>query len=60
MDADGPGELHFTRGAWTVVTCFVGALSGLPPGQVVLSSGPLLADGRLGPNTTAWVVSERT
>jgi alpha-glucosidase len=28
----------------------------LPDGQVLLASGPLAADGKLPPNTGAWMV----
>ncbi|GAB3877838.1 glycoside hydrolase family 13 protein [Terrabacter terrigena] len=60
VDVDGHDGLHFNRGSWSVVTNFATAPLAPPPGEVVLSSAPLLDDGRLGPDTTAWVVSERT
>jgi alpha-glucosidase len=50
--------LAFTNGALTVVTNFGPAPAPLPPGEVVLTSGDLAADGTLPPDTTAWVAHE--
>jgi alpha-glucosidase len=51
-----PGEvLAFVNGALTVVTNFGPAPAPRPPGEVVLTSGDLAADGTLPPDTTAWI-----
>ncbi|MFJ3305914.1 glycoside hydrolase family 13 protein [Streptomyces sp. NPDC086549] len=49
------GVLHFTRtDAWRCVANLSGEPVPLPPGEVLLSSGPL-RDGRLDPDTTVWL-----
>nr|WP_202437685.1 alpha-amylase family glycosyl hydrolase [Streptomyces sp. SID5910] len=51
-----PGVLQFDRSdGWRCVTNLSGAPVDLPAGEVVLTSVPL-EDGRLGPDTTAWLV----
>ncbi|MFD5446854.1 glycoside hydrolase family 13 protein [Streptomyces sp. NPDC003470] len=51
-----PGVLQFDRSdGWRCVTNLSDAPVGLPAGEVVLTSVPL-EDGRLGPDTTAWLV----
>ncbi|MER6672261.1 glycoside hydrolase family 13 protein [Streptomyces sp. NPDC000983] len=56
-DDDAPdGVLRFARSdGWRCVANLSGAAVPLPPGEVVLSSAPLEADGRLGPDTTVWL-----
>jgi alpha-glucosidase len=58
----GPGDqvLHFRRpGGWQSVTNFGPGAVPLPPGTVVVASGPL-ADGLLPADTTAWLIPDRT
>ncbi|MEV7795858.1 alpha-amylase family glycosyl hydrolase [Streptomyces sp. NPDC087512] len=51
-----PGVLQFDRSdGWRCVTNLSDRPVGLPAGEVVLTSAPL-EDGRLGPDTTAWLV----
>ncbi|MER7720455.1 alpha-amylase family glycosyl hydrolase [Streptomyces flaveolus] len=51
-----PGVLQFDRSdGWRCVTNLSEAPVDLPAGEVVLTSVPL-EDGRLGPDTTAWLV----
>ncbi|MFI9767481.1 alpha-amylase family glycosyl hydrolase [Streptomyces sp. NPDC052415] len=54
---DGPeGVLAFARSdGWRCVANLSGAPVPLPAGEVVVSSSPLEADGRLGPDTTVWL-----
>ncbi|MFV0134741.1 alpha-amylase family glycosyl hydrolase [Streptomyces sp. HMX87] len=55
--ADGtpPGVLQFNRSdTWRCVTNLSDTVVDLPAGEVLLTSAPL-ADGRLGPDTTAWL-----
>jgi alpha-glucosidase len=50
-----PGVLRFDRpDTWRCVTNLSDTAVDLPPGEVLLTSAPL-ADGRLGPDTTAWL-----
>ena len=53
----GDGQvLHFTRpGGWRSVTNFGPLAVPLPPGTVLVASGPL-EDGQLPPDTTAWIL----
>jgi alpha-glucosidase len=55
--AGGDGQvLHFARpGGWQSVTNFGPVAVPLPPGTVLVASGPL-ADGQLPPDTTAWIL----
>ncbi|MFI5800143.1 glycoside hydrolase family 13 protein [Streptomyces sp. NPDC051677] len=51
-----PGVLSFARcDGWRCVTNLSDTPVPLPPGEVLLSSAPLDAAGRLGPDTTAWL-----
>jgi alpha-glucosidase len=51
----GADVLHFVRpGGWQVVTNLGDGPTAVPPGDVLLSSGPL-ADGQLPPDTTVWL-----
>ncbi|HET6698584.1 MAG TPA: alpha-amylase family glycosyl hydrolase [Nocardioidaceae bacterium] len=51
----GSDVLHFVRpGGWQVVTNLGDASTPLPPGEVLLGSGPV-ADGQLPPDTTVWL-----
>jgi alpha-glucosidase len=51
-----PGDvLAFVNGDLTVITNFGPAPAPLPPGEVLLASGDLAADGTLPPDTTAWL-----
>ncbi|WP_328872690.1 glycoside hydrolase family 13 protein [Streptomyces sp. NBC_00287] len=54
---DGPdGVLQFARSdGWRCVANLSGEPVALPAGEVVISSSPLEADGRLGTDTTAWL-----
>ncbi|WP_329274305.1 glycoside hydrolase family 13 protein [Streptomyces sp. NBC_01451] len=53
-----PGVLDLTRtDGWRCVTNLSATPVELPPGEVLLSSAPLEGDGRLGPDTTAWLGS---
>jgi alpha-glucosidase len=55
-EVDRPDALQFTRGTgWAVVTNFGTAPLNLPAGQVVLSSRPVLPDGLLDGEATAWI-----
>lgn len=55
----GPGVLAFRRGdSFTCVTNMGDHPVALPDGEVLLSSGPLVAD--LPPDTTVWTVSWRS
>ncbi|MEU6222418.1 glycoside hydrolase family 13 protein [Streptomyces sp. NPDC047042] len=55
-----PGVLDLTRSdSWRCVTNLSAAPVELPPGNVLLSSAPLDADGRLGPDTTAWLENRK-
>ena len=52
--------LHFRRpGGWQSVTNFGPDPVPLPPGTVVVASGPL-TDGRLPADTTAWLLANDT
>ncbi|MFE2041551.1 glycoside hydrolase family 13 protein [Streptomyces sp. NPDC059477] len=51
-----PAVLSFARtDGWRCVTNLSAAPVPLPPGEVLVTSGPLTDDGRLGPDTTAWL-----
>lgn len=51
----GPGVLAFARHeSWRCVTNLSDTTVPLPPGEVLLTSGPL-ENGLLGPDTTAWL-----
>jgi alpha-glucosidase len=51
----GADVLHFVRpGGWQVVTNLGDGPTAVPPGDVLLSSGPL-ADGQLPTDTTVWL-----
>ncbi|MFG2130976.1 glycoside hydrolase family 13 protein [Streptomyces sp. NPDC048751] len=51
-----PGTLAFTRtDGWRCVTNLSDTPVALPPGEVLLTSAALDTDGRLGPDTTAWL-----
>jgi hypothetical protein len=53
-----PTLVHFIRAnGWHSITNFGNKPVSLPTGAVILASQPLI-DGKLGPNTTAWVVGE--
>lgn len=55
VEGTDPSVLHFIRpGGWQCITNFGPAPVDLPPGTVVLSSGPL-DGGRLPADTTAWL-----
>jgi alpha-glucosidase len=50
------GVLQFARsGGWRCVANLSDAAVALPAGEVLLASGPLTDDGRLGPDTTVWL-----
>ncbi|MFF5252536.1 glycoside hydrolase family 13 protein [Streptomyces leeuwenhoekii] len=50
-----PGVLQFDRSdRWRCVANLTGAAVSLPAGEVLVTSAPL-EDGRLGPDTTAWL-----
>ncbi|MET8828970.1 glycoside hydrolase family 13 protein [Streptomyces sp. NPDC004610] len=52
----GPGVLAFARTeGWRCLTNLSAAPVPLPPGEVLLASGPLTGDGRVGPDTTVWL-----
>lgn len=52
--------IHFRRSnGWQSITNFGSKPVSLPAGQVILTSRPLVK-GKLGPNTTAWVMSPTT
>ncbi|CAL9589582.1 Oligo-1,6-glucosidase [Streptomyces sp. enrichment culture] len=52
---DKPDVVRFSRpGGWTCVTNFGSVPVPLPPGRLVVTSGPL-EDGLLPPDTTAWL-----
>ncbi|WP_037675056.1 glycoside hydrolase family 13 protein [Streptomyces griseus] len=51
-----PGVLAFTRNdGWRCVANLSDTPVALPSGEVLLTSAPLEADGRLGPDSTAWL-----
>ena len=52
--ADPPAVLAFRRGDLACVVNFGPGPVALPPGEVLLTSGPLI-DGLLPPDTTAWL-----
>jgi hypothetical protein len=53
-----PSLVHFIRSnGWHSITNFGNKPVSLPSGTVILVSQPLVG-GKLGPNTTAWVVGE--
>jgi alpha-glucosidase len=53
--ADAPDVLHFARPAgWHCIANFGGDPAPLPPGELLVSSLPLV-DGRLAPDSTAWL-----
>ncbi|PGH47521.1 MULTISPECIES: glycoside hydrolase family 13 protein [Streptomyces] len=55
-DAALDGILHFRRSTgWHCVTNFTASPVPLPPGELLLSSGPLTSDGKLPADTTAWL-----
>lgn len=57
LDLDGADVLAFSRGEeLTVVVNFGAEPFELPPGEVLLTSAPLV-DGRLGQDTTAWIAT---
>ncbi|MGW3724457.1 glycoside hydrolase family 13 protein [Streptomyces sp. NPDC000851] len=50
------GVLQFTRSdRWRCVANLSGTPVPMPPGEPLLTSAPLEPDGRLGPDTTAWL-----
>jgi alpha-glucosidase len=52
----GPPEvLQFRKGTWTNITNFGATAATLPADTIVLSSGALVSDRRLPPDTTAWI-----
>lgn len=51
---DGVLDLVRTDG-WRCVANLSATAVALPPGEVLLTSGPLTEDGRLGPDTTVWL-----
>jgi alpha-glucosidase len=53
----GPAQdlVDFRNGGIRVITNFGPVPAPLPPGEVLLASGNLAADGSLPPDTTAWV-----
>ncbi|WP_231851929.1 glycoside hydrolase family 13 protein [Scardovia inopinata] len=54
------GVLAFARAnGWASVTNFSSEAAELPAGSLVLSSGPLTADGHLPQDTTAWVILDK-
>ncbi|MFJ5260775.1 glycoside hydrolase family 13 protein [Streptomyces sp. NPDC088387] len=56
VDGFAPGVLAFSRSdRWRCVANLSGTEVGLPAGEVLLASGPLTSDGRLGPDTTVWL-----
>jgi alpha-glucosidase len=50
--------LGFGTGDLVVLTNFGPAPAPLPPGEVLIASGDLAADGSLPPDTTAWIVAD--
>lgn len=55
LDRDTPDLLHFRRSnGWECLVNFSAADFPLPPGQVLISSNPLIG-GRLPPETTVWL-----
>ncbi|MDG6108050.1 glycoside hydrolase family 13 protein [Dactylosporangium aurantiacum] len=54
---ESPGEdlVDFRNGGIRVITNFGQVPAPLPPGEVLLASGDLAADGSLPPDTTAWI-----
>ena len=50
------GVVHFARtGGWQCVTNMTTSPVRMPPGEVLLSSGPVADDGQLPAETTAWL-----
>jgi alpha-glucosidase len=54
---DGDSRLTARRGAFSLVVAMGGTAVPLPAGEVLLTSGPLTADGRLPPDSAAWVIA---
>jgi alpha-glucosidase len=55
-DGNEGGVIAYRRASgWAVMTNFSATPVALPEGEVVLTSGPLTADGLLPQDTTAWV-----
>ncbi|MET7426668.1 alpha-amylase family glycosyl hydrolase [Dactylosporangium sp. NPDC005555] len=52
---DGDDLVDFRNGGIRVITNFGQVPAPLPPGEVLLASGDLAADGSLPPDTTAWI-----
>jgi alpha-glucosidase len=56
VDANSHGALVIRRAEAITLVVAMGTTSvGLPPGQLLLASGPLTPEGHLPPNTTAWL-----
>ncbi|MCX4835539.1 DUF3459 domain-containing protein [Streptomyces sp. NBC_00483] len=54
--AEAEQLLHFTRsGGWECVVNVDGPPAHLPPGEVLLASGPLTEDGLLPADTAVWL-----
>jgi alpha-glucosidase len=53
--SEAPDTLDFRNGPVRVITNFGPVPAPLPPGEVLLASGDLAADGTLPPDTTAWL-----
>jgi alpha-glucosidase len=53
--AAGEDLVDFRNGGIRVITNFAQVPAPLPPGEVLLASGDLAADGSLPPDTTAWI-----
>ena len=51
----GEDLVDFRNGGIRVITNFGQVPAPLPPGEVLLASGDLAADGSLPPDTTAWI-----
>ncbi len=52
---EGEDLVDFRNGGIRVITNFGQVPAPLPPGEVLLASGDLAADGSLPPDTTAWI-----
>jgi alpha-glucosidase len=52
---EGDDLVDFRNGGIRVITNFGQVPAPLPPGEVLLASGDLAADGSLPPDTTAWI-----
>jgi alpha-glucosidase len=52
---EGRDLVDFRNGGIRVITNFGPVPAPLPPGEVLLASGDLAADGSLPPDTTAWI-----